>query len=463
MKKYLLIFMGVFTLFLSINIVNAESFGESFVNFVVNAIKTVTGDGSIVSNVKNTKDYDSRLSLFDSHENSIPLCDANVTVYDNGVLREDTATHTVCKKGTVPSITTLIEYLPYLIRYEYKIKNTDTIYYVWIFYNEKPYIDSYNVVNNNQASYFIISQLPEYITTVDGSIIPLNATYKSMSYRSYGVVSVYNSNTILGNFEFNNSYWNTMLNFYFDYSDNPYFDISVSSNFDLVRKSDNSIVVDSSTGTSYNFNTDVDITISPDEYLDLIPKISSDFTTNIYTNNFFSFDYAIYDKYEKTYSTIKSGALNEVNFSALGGFNWFNWNIQFSGLDLSLNPIISIFNPNDTELKVKIHSQYFDYRIVNKNTGEYCVNGICYSNRYDDMYNLGHSFNYISDFNSDSYNDGLNFIKDIPNMIKSFVSSFAFIGTLFTTVFTIFTGDLLNYFYVLFGIMIIMLIIRVLK
>lgn len=434
MKKYIFILLGVLTIFFFDNSVFAFS----------------------------VKDYNSKLALLDEFENIIPVCKRG---FGN-----------LCSDNTVPNLEKVLEDFPFLIRYEYKIKDSDEKYYVFEFYNTLPYIDGYNKLNqecysidiNNNCqggSKFTISLLPEngYITMKDGTIVALNANYDSVNVGFANPSKLYNVNTVSGYFEFNNSYFNSDLTtFYFDYSNNPYFDIKILTNFDLKNTDDNVIIKET---VGHVFETDIDITVPIDNYLLLIPKKSEEFSSYLYTDSNFAYSEMYYDNLKNTYSNINGGGFNEINFGSLGGFNWIRWEFSFSDLDLSFNKSIMLYNHSSTsELHIKIFSSDFEYKLMDSKSSDFCIGDICYKNDYDNFKNFAYSTGEIKNqYDTGDYENGLSFIKSIPSMITDFTKSFAFIGLLFTTIFTIFNGSLANYFYIIFGIMIIMLIIKVLK
>lgn len=445
--KILILILFIFSFF-PISVF-AESLGEKFVNFTISGFEFLFGDG--FTGVKDFSDYDPRVSLFDGLENSIPVCD-NEIEYTN---------KSYCKSGTVPDIKKIIEDYPYLIRFKITDNSTNNFYYIFGFY-ESDNVSSYECYGENSTCFpvikspkFTISMLP---TADKDSSFYNNFTSYPYVFPSFHPSSPYSSilyipfsvsrpTSVSGN------QW-----YYFYTKTNDNYSVELDTNFNLV--------LDGLTSNFVNgpiFDSNIDITIKPGYYVDLIPKGTDDFSSHIYTNNFIYFDYSIYDRYNKTYSSVNSGALNQINFSALGGYNWLYWNIDFDSTTMSLNPIVSIFNPYDTDLIVKIRSQDFYYRIRNKESSEYCINDICYVNRYENLYNNAHSYTYTSDFYDEDYNSGLSFVKKLPNMIKDFTKSFSFIGTLFVSFFTIFNGSIANYFYIIFGLMIIMIIIKILK
>lgn len=427
-------------------------------------------------------DYDSRLSLFDGFENSIPVCGRDLYITDAGFVTTNSSYHRICLSGTRPNISTLVEYAPYVTRFEYKIKNTDTKYYYWVFSPDKvnygnglesfvPYISSDGLFVSN--SEFYISLLPEsgFITTSDGNIIALKNYYSTSlpsGYHCSNTNSLSNTNTFCDSLSTKSVGKADGISFVFN-NDNPYFDISIKSNYDLYKyngssTSGSSSIISGAT-TKHEFDTDIDISIPTDYYLLLVPKKTEEFSSIIWTDSNFVYEELYYDRNYGTYSKISAGAVNEIGFGAMGGFNWINWKFTFSSLDLSADKVITIYNHRkDANLNVKLYSSDFYYRLMYKDSSEFCVGDICYKNNYDKLKNDAYSSGEIKNsYSITDYDDGISFIKNIPNLFKDFSSTFVFLGTLFTLTFSIFSGIIANYFYIIFGLMIIMLIIKILK
>lgn len=449
MKKIIFIFSAVFSLFIFTDNVLAESLGEKFTNFVVSGFEFIVGNG--FTGVKDFADYDDRLSLFDGLENNIPVCDNSYGNY--------------CNSGTVPSIKKLIEDYPYLIRFKVIDNITSNSYYIFGFYeNENDILDTSCWGDGStclpiiDSPNFTISMLP----TADKD----NSFYSALHSSPYvlGTFHPSNPNYNLSYVPFSTSRDTSGAGYTWRYlytKVNNKYSIELDTNFELKSENLNSNFISGPT-----FDTDMDITIKPGYYLRLFPKPTSSFSSYFLSDNNFLYNYSIYESDSNTIiSSNQYGKLTQINFGSLGKYPWINWSFEFTNEDILSNKFLELYNSNENvDLHIKFFSNDFYYYLLDANSSCTSVNGMCIPNNYNNLYILDNSLGEVKNtYDNGDYDSGLSFIKEIPNMIKDFTKSFAFIGTLFVSFFSIFTGSIANYFYIIFGLMIIMLIIRVLK
>ena len=374
-------------------------------------------------------DYEPGISLFDDYTqgSGLPLC---ASEYEGSFTYEPLQ----CSNGTEPNI-----------RYAYE--NTEWKYILRILYTDK----------ETSITYY------RFYLTTQPLVIRMNP-----SSSQYAMLYKENSdNLTMFKIEWFNNTRQTIrddssqIDIYNEQLDK--YDISIATNYDLYYWNSDEIHTDATTG--YEFQTDIEITVPINNYLLLIPRKTTEFSSYLWTDSNFAYSEMYYDEINSTYSNINGGGLNEINFGSLGGFNWLRWEFSFSELDLSFKKVIMLFNHSSTDdLHIKLFSDDFYYRLMNSSSSDYCVGDLCYKNDYDNFKNFAYSTGTIKNkYDTEDYENGISFIKQIPNMIKDFTKSFAFIGTLFSTFFVIFDGSIANYFYVIFGLMIIILIIKILK
>lgn len=364
-------------------------------------------------------DYESGISIFDDYtsDGGLPPCYAKYSDLH-------------CNEGTIPNI-----------RYAYE--NSDFKYYLRVLYIDKDtgityyrfYLTTAPLkIRMNPSS----SQYAIFYTTNDDSsfyYIKWSKSERITYYEASGQIDIFNSD---------------------DY------DFSIATNYDLYYWDSDDIHTSATTG--HEFYTDIDITIPKDNYVLLVPKKTVEFSSYLWTDSNFAYEELYYDKFNNTYSKVYGGGFNEISFGSPNSFNWFRWEFSFNDLDLSFNKVLMLYNHGQSDLHIKIHSSDFYHKLMSSNSSDLCVGDICYKNDYDNFKDFSYSTGSINNkYYVEDYDDGLSFIKEIPNIVKDFTKSFAFIGTLFTTLFTIFTGTISNYFYIIFGLMIIMLIIKILK
>lgn len=399
-----------------------------------------------ITKVDTFENYDDRVSLFDGLENNIPVCEKE---YEN-----------YCKKDTVPDIKKMVDDNPYIIRFTIKINSTGNEYYIFGFYNELHLNELYRDYDKGSLSTptYTISMLPKY---------GIDESFDSAFPSSPQLLAPYSPNSEYSTLQYirRNKTWRSHVLgdqwYYFYNYTNPNYTVSIDTNFDLDLDSIDYTLVKGPT-----FKTDMDITVKPGYYLRLFPKHTTSFSSYFITDNNFLYNYSTYDKDSNTIlSSGQYGKLTQINFYALGGYNWFNWQFDFTDNDIASNKFLELYNSNNNvDLHIKFFSKDFYYYILDKNSNCTSINGMCIPNNYNDLYLLDNSLGQVENiYDSSDYDNGLSFIKSIPNMITDFVSSFAFIGTLFVSFFNIFTGVISNYFYIIFGLMIIMIIIKILK
>lgn len=413
-------------------------------------------------------EYDPRIALFDNVINTIPKCNKDYFVSSDGTITTTQIGDNIkfCSKNAEPDINKLVDYFPYIVRMNVKLKNTDISYPVFYFFKDVPKVDetNSNYYYFTDIPYFIINYIPD-----DNSDFSTNVSSKTYAYEKYGNHYYYFNSNMIGysdsTFFLNKSYSSALvgyLNNLLYKSSNDYFDFDYATNFDLYTI--DAELINSKT-IQHEFDTDTDVAIPKDYYLFLVPKKREEYSSYFYTDNNFAYTFDYYDKLANSYSSVDRGALTQINFGSMGGFNWFKWTVNFSDTDITYNKTIRIFNPTDQTLNIKFNASDFYYSLSNKGSSDFCIDdlNICFKNDYDDLNSFGHSFDYKNIYDNGDYDNGISFIKSISNLVKDFSKAFVFIGTIFTSFFTIFNGTIANYFYIVFGLAIIILILKVLK
>lgn len=412
-------------------------------------------------------EYDPRIALFDNVINTIPRCDDDYFISSDGTISIVQIGDNVkfCSKNAEPDINKLVDYLPYIVRMNVKLKNTDISYPVFYFFKDAPKVDetNSNYYRFTDFPYFIINYIPD-----DNSVFSTNISSKKYAYERYGNHYYYFNSNMIGysdsKFLLNKSYLLSVgyLNDLLYKSSNDYFEFNYATNFDLYTI--DADLINSKT-IQHEFDTDTDVAIPKDYYLFLVPKKREEYSSYFYTDNNFAYTFDYYDKLANSYSSVDRGALTQINFGSMGGFNWFKWTVNFSDTDITYNKTIRIFNPTDQTLNIKFNASDFYYSLSTKGSPDFCIDdlNICFKNNYDDLNSFGHSFDYKNIYDNGDYESGISFIKSISNLVKEFSKAFVFIGTIFTSFFTIFNGTISNYFYIVFGLAIIILILKVLK
>ena len=110
-------------------------------------------DGSAVNT-----EYDPRVALFDGLENNIPRCDDDYYVGDGGIFTAHVSgTTSICSKNTQPDIKKAVDYLPYILRVDIKLKDTDISYPIFYFFKDVP-----TIVNKHSDSHLGFSEIPYF-------------------------------------------------------------------------------------------------------------------------------------------------------------------------------------------------------------------------------------------------------------------------------------------------------------
>lgn len=472
-NKYFVIFFSILSI-LSIFFYNNNvyAFGEKFIEFSLGTFgkifsflgisQTAISDGKAVNT-----EYDSRVALFDGLENNIPRCDDDYYVGDGGIFTAHVSgTTSICSKNTQPDIKKIVDHLPYILRVDIKLKDTDISYPIFYFFKDVP-----TIVNKHSDSHLGFSEIPYFtINFIPNDDSDFYTKVSSKKYYGYYNNNIYYYNVNMYGYNNDEFYYNKSfatsgvgdLNSIGYSSTNEYFDFTYSVNFDLYDNS-NTLLINKT--DEHVFDTDTDIAIPKDYYLYLLPKKREEYSSYFYTDNNFAYTFDYYDKLANTYSSIDCGALTQINFGSMGGFNWFRWDVNYLDADITFNKTIRIFNPNEQTLNIKFNSSDFYYSLSTKGSPDFCVDdlNICFKNNYDDLNSFAHSFEYKNIYDNGDYDSGISFIKSISNLVKDFSKAFSFIGLIFTSFFSIFNGPIANYFYIVFGLAIIILILKVLK
>lgn len=412
-------------------------------------------------------EYDPRIALFDNVINTIPRCDDDYFVSPEGSISKVQIGTNVkfCSKGAEPDVKKIVDHLPYIVRMNVKLKNTDISYPVFYFFKDVPVIINGSYCSSfSKTPRFIINYIPD-----DNSDFSSKVSSREYAFESHGNHFYYFYINMIGyndsRIYFNKSYMSntsvTLDNLVYGLS-NEYFDFDYATNFDLYDYNDSLLI---NKTYEHEFDTDTDVAIPKDYYLFLVPKKREEYSSYFYTDNNFAYTFDYYDKLANTYSSIDRGALTQINFGSMGGFNWFRWDVNYLDADITFNKTIRIFNPNEQTLNIKFNSSDFYYSLSAKGSPDFCVDdlNICFKNNYDDLNSFGHSFEYKNIYDNGDYDSGISFIKSISNLVKDFSKAFSFIGLIFTSFFSIFNGPIANYFYIVFGLAIIILILKVLK
>ena len=405
--------------------------------------------------------YDVSIALFDRFGNDLPTCNTDLYITEDndgnyGINRWSGITK-LCNSGTSPSLDKIKQYFNYYFRVNYKNHWTDDEYHIFLIYGSNPlvYEDSWGHISLSSPD-FVISTFPDNyeLYNSNGTVIYGN-TKRTVNYRQLNYYS-FDDSIGYGTFWPNSSlYLSDLNNEYNDYLDVT----SISTNFEFTGYSGNNVSFDYV--NSFEFGTDTDVSIPVKNYLLLVPKKNIGFDTYIWSDSNFLLREDYY--YNNSYEKVTGIALDEIKFEALNEFKWFRWDYSFSLADLNKNKVLKIFNHSDNVLIIKFKSEDFYYYVINEETSDIVVNGVTYPNDWENLNNLSSKHTIKNTYDFKEYTDVINYMHDLPTFLESFSRSFVFIGSMITSIFTIFTGELLFYYYILFGLMIIMLIIMILK
>lgn len=448
--------------------------------------------------------YDTSVSLFDKWGNDLPVCNDNFyysytagpyssAQYPYVVNGYPTDTQ-VCSRDLSPSLNQFKDVLPYHTRIDYTT-HTGFTFSVMLATPSPLVIAGNGPVNPNyRGSPGSLKYIHEWLdsngvshvsyTLPEGLIFILAPNSciltDSDTGDTYNCYSGYVNQTSSGGYfrEWNNigisspsiQGWTTntidahyphYINYDFIMNSNLY-NARFVTNYDLIDVRSNQVAVSKTEG--FEFNTDKDLNIKYEEYALLIPKHNNSFNSYLWTDSNFYYDLSYFNSNTNTYDSQLNAGFDSISFGYLNGFNWFRWDFSFSSQDLTNNKVLRIFNHNEgKDLNIKYFSSDFDVRLMNKDSSNYTYNGVTYTNDWENLKNNSSQHIINNTYSVDMFNDFSTYTRNLPNLITSFSHAFVFIGTLITNAFNLFDSEMLTYFYVLFGLTIIMLLIMVLK
>lgn len=463
MKKIFLVLFSVFSIFCFSDSVSAlvpEVIGVT--NGIYTFCEYVDQGQTCHEQQFEVSSYDVKIALFDEFGSDLPVCNTDLYITENnegnhGINRYSGITK-LCNSGFSPSLDKIKQYFDYYFRINYKNHWTDEEYHIFLIFDSIPNIAEDSLGNKYFATppSLIISTFPNNyeLYNSNGTVIYGN-TRRDYNYTRINYYS-FRDDVYYGTSWYNNELWLHDLNNEY----NDFIDVdSISTNFEFTNYNGNNVTFN--TVTSFEFGTDVDVTIPMKKYLLLVPKKQLGFDTYLWSDSNFLLreDYYENGSYEK----VTGISFDEIKFEALNEFKWFRWDYSFSLEDLQKNKVLKIFNHGNNVLNIKFKNEDFYYYIIDENSSDVVVNGVSYSNDWENLNNLASKHTIKNTYSFNEYSNIIDYINDLPTFLESFSRSFVFIGTMISSVFAIFTGELLFYYYILFGLMIVMLIIMILK
>lgn len=428
-------------------------------------------------------DYDSSVSIFDKYGNDIILmsnCDSTYYFDSSNNSISVNSGKKICDSSHGVSLDNIKKYFKYYIHVSYQDEVDGSEYDTYLVFVNQPYLkiyqkdgytkgvltDSFGNVNGLQGMVLLNHYGYTSIHLVsDSSLSDFRAGFSGINGNAYsgktylnGFIDWYGTNPEHNSFSFSNHHNFDIYNLVNYHSD--YTSISVHSNFDLMYLNSDDIYVAGSNG--FIFNTDSDITVPSHSYLLLLPKKNTAFTSYLWTDTNFLYQYSESDCIS-SYNEVSGGGFDEISFGALNGFNWFRWDFTFSSADINNHRILQLYNHSSSDLHIKFFSDDFDYYLMKENSGSVSYNSCIYNNNWNTLNEIASHHVINNSYSVDTFNDGMDFLNSLPNLISSFSKSFIFIGDCVSSFFLLCSDEMQIYFYLIFGLLIIISIISVLK
>ena len=491
MKKYLLFLISIFSVFLicenvyALNIIDVGNFLRKYGD-PSKVIKSLWDDATntfLPSTSYNVPPYDDSISIFDKFGYDLELYDTcyrdiyyawnSDTNYVLSNFNDGLGTYSnvvkLCSQGSSLSVDKIKEYLPYHIHFSYSDKGSSNKYDIYVFSPHELVL--YNgelkaISDNRYRDYYIIVTIPR----LENCYFNVNGTNRSCNLTAYNDNNYFGFNNHDSWYGFSDNYFGKALytgyqpkiTIYNDYNSiSSYADLEITSNYDIKDSSDNSIITGATKG--FIFNTDSEIIVPYQYYAYFIPKKNSGFNTYIWTDSNFHYD-EFYNNDNGGKIFLETGGFDVISYAALNEYSWFRWDYYFSDNDINAHKSIRIGNHfSEKNLTIKYKSTDFYVYLMDSNDNAISVNGVTYENDYNDWWSRASQHNVKNVYTFDYEEDTTDFLKDIPGMLRNFGSSFAFLGLMITTFFTFIATEIGSYLIILFGFMIIMLIVDIMR
>ena len=470
-------------------------------------------------------DYDYSISVFNKYGYDISLISdlANMkllidpdgylrTAYVSGSIPSGYTNLTTTVNGrNYVSLETIKRYFPYHMHLSYNTFVSNKNYDIYIACMDRPFVDNNyqlktkknpalpdNLLTNNDIKYpncIMITNIPsdyyDYeLFYYNGGNESLTTSYhnpqddlqvNSWNMSAFGLYGdgfgfTYDVNSSLGVHVINNipnpSNSFRVLSFFIfnnvvSETLSAYYNYNLRTNFDLkyidINGNNVSTQLISEEHTGFDFGTDVEVKVPYSKQLVLVPSTRNNFNSYIWANS--NFHYLTINYNNDIFTPLDSYSYDDMYISIKNSYaNWSKWNIAFTSEELLEGRAIGIENHNDSEdLYIKFKSTDFFYELRDINSNGSNIGGVYVPDFYDYQNGLAMQHTINNTYGIPSNDDVSDMFKMIPQYLKGFVKSFAFLGTLLVSFFTLITTEIGSYYIIIFTLILFVIVIKILR